>query len=526
MAKVVTLLATAPSVHFPVVAALVHVERRTQDNATAQVAFAPDPLRAEYKAAVDLSGRRQPCIIQQGGQPLYSGSSKSITQKVENNTILPVYIINLKKRPDRKTHIMKEFAGRSEFGVTIIEACEHSNGAIGLWKSVIEIVKIAEQKEYEFVIICEDDHEFTEAYSNEKLLQHIRHAKALNADILIAGLSWFNDALQINDNLFWARIFSGTQFIVVFRHFFTSLLSAGFEQADTLDFKVSEITNNKLFIHPYMSIQKDFGYSDATEGNNSERRLENLFIQSSFNLDVLKKVTLFYKSTQKDIHDMRPEQDFEKVAVSTYIINLPERTERRRHIKEQFEGRDEFAVCFIEACKHQVGAVGLWLSIRKVIELAIQNEDEVIIICEDDHEFTPDYNKTFLMENIIEGRSMGADYISGGTGSFECAVPVTKNLYWVYSCSSSQFIILFREMFVRILEMQFDESIIADVAISGMSSNKMVIYPFISAQKDFGYSDITSLHNERTGIVQSMFKNTSARLELINKSIIKYGICY
>ena len=31
----------------------------------------------------------------------------------------------------------------------------------------------------------------------------------------------------------------------------------------------------------------------------------------------------------------------------------------------------------------------------------------------------------------------------------------------------------------------------ADEVISQLANNKMVIYPFISEQKDFGYSDVT-----------------------------------
>ena len=43
-----------------------------------------------------------------------------------------------------------------------------------------------------------------------------------------------------------------------------------------------------------------------------------------------------------------------------YVINLKERTERRQHIEEQFQGKVEFDLHWIEAIKHSIGAVGLW----------------------------------------------------------------------------------------------------------------------------------------------------------------------
>lgn len=44
---------------------------------------------------------------------------------------------------------------------------------------------------------------------------------------------------------------------------------------------------------------------------------------------------------------------------------LKERTERRQHIEEQFQGRVEFALHWIEAIEHSIGAVGLWQSMLK-----------------------------------------------------------------------------------------------------------------------------------------------------------------
>ncbi|HOZ84835.1 MAG TPA: hypothetical protein PK191_05055 [Niabella sp.] len=51
-----------------------------------------------------------------------------------NNLVsLPTFIINLAARTERKEHIRKEFAGRCEFNVSIVDAVSHTIGAIG-WR--------------------------------------------------------------------------------------------------------------------------------------------------------------------------------------------------------------------------------------------------------------------------------------------------------------------------------------------------------------------------------------------------------
>ena len=150
----------------------------------------------------------------------------------------------------------------------------------------------------------------------------------------------------------------------------------------------------------------------------------------------------------------------------------------------------------VDACKHDIGALGLWLTIRKIIRLALKNDEDVIIICEDDHEFTKDYHKDTFIQNIIEANEQGADYLSGGTGGFYLAIPISKQRFWVNPCSSTQFIVIYKKFFEKILNEPFDDHVIADILLSEITSHKMVVYPFISKQKDFGYSDVTLIHNE------------------------------
>lgn len=437
-----------------------------------------------------------------------------------NNTI-PAYIINLKHRTDRKEYISQEFANRTEFNVQIIEACQHEIGPIGLWNSIKKIITIAQNKNEEFIIIAEDDHQFTADYSKEKLFNAIEDAKKLNADVLSGGVSWFTGTIQCTRNIYWMEMFSGTQFLIIFRNFFDLILNADFNADDDADYKICSLTNRRFFICPFISVQKDFGYSDATAKNNVEGRVEALFQYSSNGIQLLKDVVEYYNNTHALIKKEIDDYNLETLKIPAYVINLPERTERRKHIEEQFKGKNEFDVTFVQACRHEIGALGLWLSIRKVIETAIANDDDVIIICEDDHEFTEHYSKEILLKNIIEAHYQNVDYLSGGSGKFGVALPISKNRVWTNYLFSTQFIVIFNKFFKTILDEPFDDSVIGDMKLSDMTVNKMVFCPFISQQKDFGYSDATPMHNEIPTMLSSMFRESTRRINLIHDAYVK-----
>ncbi|MGN6299171.1 MAG: hypothetical protein ACTHM7_20425 [Ginsengibacter sp.] len=437
-----------------------------------------------------------------------------------NKISIPVFAINLKSRTGRKQHILQQFCQKEEFDLHIVEACQHPNGAIGLWKSITHILQDLVTDESEYIIICEDDHEFTNDYDKKYLLKCINYANENDADVLLGGVSWFTAMIALSENLFWVEKFTGTQFTIIFRKFFKSILAADFRNNDSADFKMCSLTENKFFMYPFISIQKDFGYSDATSKNNVAGRVSELFENSVKAIPILNEVKKYYQNTNKYIQPVR--QSYDNIIIPTYLINLPEENRRHIHINTQFTGRREFDITFVEAVEHTIGEVALWLSIRKVIETAIENDYDVIIICQHDHEFTEHYSRNFLIQNIIESNEQRADYLSGGVGDFRVAIPVSKHKYWVNPCLTSQFIIVYKRFFRRILDEPFDHNVVADRLLSEMTSNKMVLFPFISTQKHFDYSDVPDSHNNVKRLVKSLFSESSRRLETIQKAYLKY----
>ncbi|MBB5635057.1 hypothetical protein HDF26_002216 [Pedobacter cryoconitis] len=180
---------------------------------------------------------------------------------------IPTFIISLEHRTDRRNHILKQFANQTAFDWTLVNAIENENGRLGLWLTIKKIVTESAYSGHEYILICEDDHQFTPAYSEQHLFASIAHAKNLNADILLGGICFCDDRIkQVNANLIAVDNFACTQFVIIFKSFFDHICTAEFLEHDCADLKMSDLSNKKLAIYPFISTQKDFGYSDVSSG--------------------------------------------------------------------------------------------------------------------------------------------------------------------------------------------------------------------------------------------------------------------
>lgn len=209
--------------------------------------------------------------------------------------------------------------------------------------------------------------------------------------------------------------------------------------------------------------------------------------------------------------------------IPAYIINLSEREDRLKNVLNEFKGKREFDVKIINAVKHKIGAMGLWMTIQKIIQFAIKNDDDVIIICEDDHQFTSAYNKKFLFENIIEAHYQGCDLLSGGvSGNFKSEViPISRNRFWIQEYWCNQFIVVYRSLFERILSHKFDIRSKVDLTISELTDKKMFLFPFISIQKIYEYSDVTARNNNDLEWLQTRFSYATERL-ILAQNVYKF----
>lgn len=200
--------------------------------------------------------------------------------------------------------------------------------------------------------------------------------------------------------------------------------------------------------------------------------------------------------------------------IPTYIVNLKQRVDRRKSMERQFSGKSEFSVTFVEAVKHWDGAVGLWQSLAQVVRVAKERNLDKFLFCEDDHVFTDSYSKEYLNSCIADAERKDVELLAGGISGYGVSVPVGANIYWVDWYWGNQFIFVYRNMYDKILEFDFRHGNTADGVLSDLAYRKMTMYPFVSVQTEFGYSDITP-SNGNKGFCTRIFSETNMRLEKI-----------
>ncbi len=225
------------------------------------------------------------------------------------------------------------------------------------------------------------------------------------------------------------------------------------------------------------------------------------------------------QSIPKECHteehkEAKDEHTAHQFFIPVYSFNLQSRPDRLAHLQQQFQGKFEFEVILVEAVKHDVGAIGLWQSICKAVVMAQKRGEDVIILCEDDHEFTSYYSADYLFSNIAEAYAQGAELLNGGIGGFGNAVPVAMNRCCVDWFWCTQFIVVFKPLFSKILNYNFKEGDTADGVLSQIANNPQVMYPPVSTQKDFGYSDIIP---RQPMFQDNLFRSCNQRLANLHK---------
>ena len=389
---------------------------------------------------------------------------------------IPVFVPNLKRRTDRKESIMREFEGRQEFSLHVVEAIEHKIGAIGLWQTIVQILQQFVSDEDDFIIFCEDDHYFTSAYSTEKLLHAINIAKERNADLLMGGVSGFSSVLPVAGELYWVEKFSGLQFTVIFRRFFQHIIEAPMDNFNAADYHMSDLTTDKMLIYPAFSAQKEFGYSDATPKNAAAGKVTQYFEQVAERLQILNNVSAFY--SKMSISETAPE-DYNNICIPVYLLINEQQHAAFALAEKTFADRKEFEHRNIQTpSAHPIAAL------QECIADAAAQDDDIIIICREGHLFSDAYSKDYLLQNIIAAYQQGAALLAGDAEMFGFAMPISGNRYWVNEVKGWHLLVVFSKVFQQILDEPWDNDMQLDDFLSTTSSNKMLLYPFISRMTD------------------------------------------
>jgi hypothetical protein len=192
--------------------------------------------------------------------------------------------------------------------------------------------------------------------------------------------------------------------------------------------------------------------------------------------------------------------EFENIILPVYFIHDQSAKNSIEDFKTFFVSRKEFEINIQES----KGGITL-KSLQKCINIAIEKEEEVIIICNTKHNFNDNYNFDSLINNILKANEYGCEILLGGFDKFNHAVPINTSLFWIDSFSSSNFMILFSSVFEKILNEQEVETANIYEILSYITSHKMTMFPFISISD---YSDIETLVKyQHTGEHLSVYKD-------------------
>ncbi|CAN0015546.1 unnamed protein product [Phaeothamnion confervicola] len=393
---------------------------------------------------------------------------------------IPTYVINLKDRIDRKNHILREFESRNEFDVKIVEAKQHESGSIGLWNSIRYIIDELISVNQEYILICEDDHQFTKHYSKAHLFGAINAAIEQQAGVLLGGVSWLSSIFSLRDSIYWVESFNGTQFMILFRQSFEKILRAEFTNKDNADLKISELISSKFLIYPFISTQKGFGYSDITARNADIGSLAQLFIEAEASVKYMLDGERFYKSLISKTEDEEDHHAYDETSIRTFLIHSNTAENNEFSCSRLFEEKNEFNTKVMTYDKSRCNLHRDISTLRRIINLSIEEDNDVIIYCSSKRVFSEEYNRNTFIKCIIDAYGMGADLIYGADGGhFNHAVPLSKQLLWVDHYTSLEFTIIFRSLFFSILHETTDDRESLEDFISRLSTNKLLLFPSI-----------------------------------------------
>ena len=185
----------------------------------------------------------------------------------------PVIYINLDTRPDRKVSVVNELLKIGVNEPERFKAIKLDNGALGCSMSHLKCLELAKQKDYDYVLICEDDIEFL---NPELFLTQLNKFLDSNINwdvVLIAG----NNMLPykpINDACIQIYNCQTTTGYIVQKHYYDKLIQNYKEgiqnlikNSDNNEYKIDkhwfklQRTDNWYLVIPLSVVQRE-DYSD------------------------------------------------------------------------------------------------------------------------------------------------------------------------------------------------------------------------------------------------------------------------
>ncbi|MCS2221615.1 glycosyltransferase family 4 protein [Bacteroides fragilis] len=188
----------------------------------------------------------------------------------EKHIYIPVYVIDAK---ERKEQINYEFKNKPEFELNTIDIYTNNKEPIELWNGIVKAIQIAKEKKEDVIIICRDNHHFTNNYSYGLFMKEVYEAYAQGAELLSGGIGACRQAIPIGFHRYWIDYFQHTLFTIIYDSLFDKILAYKFQENDTADNALSILAHNKMVIYPFISEPVSFENSDTIQNHIEENNL-------------------------------------------------------------------------------------------------------------------------------------------------------------------------------------------------------------------------------------------------------------
>lgn len=166
---------------------------------------------------------------------------------------IPVYILNIAGNNDIHLNAHATFSDRIEFAIAWEDTAYHINNIISTWDKIKNCVKHAISQEEDVIILCDTACQFSDSYNYNSLIDAVVEAASFNSDILLGQLNSFNQAVPVNDHIFWIDAFDYSPFIIIYRNFYEAILTTEIEEQQSIGEILSYLTSKKLTVFPFFT---------------------------------------------------------------------------------------------------------------------------------------------------------------------------------------------------------------------------------------------------------------------------------
>lgn len=95
---------------------------------------------------------------------------------------------------------------------------------------------------------------------------------------------------------------------------------------------------------------------------------------------------------------------------------------------------------------------------------------------------TEDYDNTRLFRYLNISSQFDPEILLGGAGWFSAAIEIRNSLFWVEHFRGAHFVVIFRNMYDKILRTSFVDGDTIDLKLSYLAERKFLLFPFVASQ--------------------------------------------